>query len=564
MTTHIADHIHGGLRSWRLLRLLSMLSIALTGCFSPRFMKYDIDAYNRQYLEAEQRMILYNIGLLRHDQPPHFMMLTSVNQTRTFSANAAFQWTHLWNSLFIPSNGLNNGNVTTNGSNSYSIGPFAAGVVENPTYVFTPIQGQDFANRFETPLTDKFTLFLEDERWHSTAETQAEIVELFVQSLWLQHGRGAQDGVCKAGLYRNGRPSEFPGLTSAAFYLNFDKCVDYILRAELNYTMIDGIAHQVPTAVSGKPLPADLVTALAAGYEWTKNDGNFVLSNPVRLPAWLDYDPAVTPPSPKGAALVNPDPAFWLGKKGRLATKDIPDLSKVGSNYSWKRTNVGEYILIPDGYTWDATTGRLVRDSPSIPQDQPTYANEIVRAVWPVQQDYFYVELRQEKAPVLTDQQVARVCVEHSPTIASSHTENEFVWEHPTGSTTVADPSVSNVVCGYFSIGRLLEVLQSLAKKACDVPGAPSSKDQATDCSQSIFGVGPKAPPWAIVSSDYTYPGSDGKLITESIWTPVHHPGTPLGQRDERMFLLVYKLYQMSLVDTSKLVTGNVPITIAK
>lgn len=593
MTTHNTTRIRDRLLVWRILKAFtSLVLFTQTGCFGARYMKYDIDDYNRKYLAAEQSMLLYNIGLLRNDQPPHFMMLTSVNQTRTFSAGASFQWSYLWYSLLTPFNApavVNNGAIAQKGSNTYSVGPFTAGVVENPTYVFTPVQGQDFANRFETPLTDKFTKFLEDQRWAATDEEQAEIVRLFAESLWIQHGDPGQDAICKNQfLYKNWRPSESPSSQDlfGSGYLAFDRCVDLILSRSLNYTVIDGVAHQVPTAVSGKPAPADLVTALGAGYEWTKNGDNFVLSNPVRLPAWLDYDPEFTPPSPKEkSALTKLDPAFWFGTKGTTGVVEAPDLTKLAPNYSWKLADDGKYILVPDGYTLDPGQKHLVKEPPSVPPGQPAYADEIVRAVWPVQQDYFYVELRQEKAPLLTDKQVEKACVDQVPTttplnqgvgVSPAANPKILVSEHtadPRPSEINEVPAVRNVVCGYFKIGDLLEVFKHLAKKACDENIAHDPNDPNTDCSQSIFGVGPTVPSWALLSTDYTYPRTgDGKPVTESIWMPAHNPTTPLkagekiqlGQRDERVFLLVYKLYQMSLVDTSKLVTGNIPITISK
>jgi hypothetical protein len=594
MITQNTNCLRDRLLVWRVLKLLmSLVLLTQTGCYSfgAPYMSHDIDAYNRRYLAAEQSMLLYNMGLLRDDQPPHFMMLSSVNQSRTFSAGGGFQWSQALAAL-NPVTAIANvvsttKTVTTTSSslatgNAWEAGPFTVGTVENPIFTFTPIQGQDFANRFETSLTDKFTKFLEDQRWIATAEEQAEIVRLFAESLALKHGETWPDAPCKSNsLYPNARRSELPGLKDlfGGGYLAFDRCLDQIISDEnRSYTIIDGVAHQVPTAVSGKPAATDLVTALGAGYEWTTNGGDFVLSNPVRLPAWLDYHPEFTPPSPKDKSdRVELEPAFWFGTEDKKGVVEAPDLSKLAANYSWKRADDGKYILVPDGYAVDTNRRHLIKEPPFTPSDQPAYANEIVKAVWPVPQDYFYVELRNESDTLpqwLTDKQVENVCVDQAPTtvppgqrgaVSSAANPKMLISEHGAGHAPTKaneDPAVATVICGYFKIGNLLEVFKHLAKRACDETIAHDPNDPNTDCSQSIFGVGPKAPPWARISTDYTYPRpSDGEPVTESIWMPAHNPSTPKGQRDERVFQLVYKLYQMSLVDTSKLVTGSIPIT---
>src|ERR1700731_2215456 len=138
---------------WRRLRsLIGLMLVALAGCFGPPAMRYDIQEYNKQTVMSEQKMLLFNIGRLNQDLPPHFMMLATVSQSRTFTGTAGFEWD----------------NPTT-----WKV-PFSTTGTESPTIQFVPIQGQDFANRFEAPLTDKFTLFLEDREWFATdAEKEA-------------------------------------------------------------------------------------------------------------------------------------------------------------------------------------------------------------------------------------------------------------------------------------------------------------------------------------------------------------------------------------------------------
>jgi hypothetical protein len=519
-------------------------------------MRWDIDAYNREYLDAEKHMLLFNVALLRHDQPPHFMMLSAVAQTRSFSAGAQFQWSHVWYSLIFPFLSSKAGTVensraiTQRGSDTYSAGPFTAAISENPTFTFTPIQGQDFASRFESPLTDKLTYFLQDERWGSRDGLE-EVANLFADSLRLVHGDPQH---CAKGVYEHKR-FPFPGNQG---YQGLSGCLNYITHeSALKYTVIDAVGHQVPTVTpedtSSSPAATDVIGALQAGYEWIKHDDEAILANPVKLPAWLDYDPKFVPtptpsPTPSPTAptafgtvqVIRP---FWGPQSASPPWGSL--LYSLPPKYKWwQRRDNGQYVLLPDGYGLDINTPHptLREEKPAETNDQPAYSDEIVRAVWPAQLDFFYFELRQEASPRLTDPEVEKACVDQKDN----------------------DPHVARVICGYIKVAHLLEILRNLAKLACNVPDAPSSQDPVTDCSESIFGVGASAPAWADSSTTYTYiDGDSGVQTSESIWVPAHNPtqNLQLANRDRRTFLLVYKLYQMSLVDTSKLVTSTIPIT---
>jgi len=145
-----------------------LIAAVIQGCFGPPAMHYDIAAYNRDAETAEAEMLLYNIGQLSDERPPHFMMLQEVDQTRTFSAGGSFQWTHLTDSLFHLFGTTVATSVTTNGSDTYQAGPFTTSVAESPTVKFLPVQGADFFQRVESSQTDKFAFFLEEQRWYAT------------------------------------------------------------------------------------------------------------------------------------------------------------------------------------------------------------------------------------------------------------------------------------------------------------------------------------------------------------------------------------------------------------
>src|SRR6266851_10484372 len=122
------------------------------------------------------------------------MMLSGVDQTRQFSTSAGFQWTHLLNNLFVP---VGTSGVIANGSDAVQVGPFAAAYAENPLLRFIPIQGDDFAKRFESSLRDQLSLFLEDERWSAPPRELEELFQLLVQSLDLKHGDELAGGRCR-------------------------------------------------------------------------------------------------------------------------------------------------------------------------------------------------------------------------------------------------------------------------------------------------------------------------------------------------------------------------------
>jgi hypothetical protein len=609
------------LTGWRALKVLIYLTLGMvTGCFGPPTMHYDIQEYNKEALDAEEQMLLFNIGELHYQQPPHFMMLSSIAQSRTFSASAGFQWTDLWSSLFvIPGRAakgmVSSPSVTPKGTDTWQAGPFTAGATESPIFQFLPLQGQDFAQRFESSLTDKFVLFLEDQRWSSRASDKVALVTLFAQSLDLTHGE-ANGGPCTPGLLRNDS------------YTTFAECVQEIVGSQPYYVLIDS-GYPVPTTKSIPPLGADVVAALQAGYEWKEIGDKFVLTRPVRIPAWFDYSPnfASRPePNPKSD---EPLPPVWSSEPDPTKPPDWAENTGyyLPKGYAWKvyrvhldprRSAQRVYALVPDGYDLErdghgtlrrdakgnyipvkpreaaathVAIGARTKDSPiitatrgivagdvgsgivgtGIPSgttilavnattrtalmsdkadhdseapmsigdvDQFSYADEVVKDVWPVPQDYFYVELRKGEVDGAA---AARLC----------HSQTDNV------------DRANNVVCGYLKIGNLLQIMQRLADMACPYPSQDQT-DIARYCSQSVFGIGTSVPSWAENSAPYRHLVGPSKLQTESIWVPAHNPlvRPDLAERDRVAFFTLYKLYQTALVNTSSLVTGAYPITI--
>jgi len=220
--------------------------------------------------------------------------------------------------------------------------------------------------------------------------------------------------------------------------------------------------------------------------------------------------------------------------------------------YQWKSYEIrgkgsrNIYALVPDGYDLKPDgQGRYVlakHQEPVVSDatgNQFSYADAVVNYVWPDSPNYFYVELR--KGP-------------HTRKVNGAIAE----------STCFPEPNKefpdNNVVCGFFKIGNLLQIMQRLADMAC-TGGDPESVHEK--CPQSIFGIGKNIPSWADFSAPYQ--GVAG-INRKYVWVPAHDPkrDASLAHRDRYAFFTLYKLYQLSLVDTSKLVTGATPISISK
>jgi hypothetical protein len=446
-----------------------LLTLIIPGCFGPPAMHYDIGAYNRDAETAEAEMLLFNIGQLSNELPPHFMMLQEVDQTRTFSAGGSFQWTHLTDSFFHLFGTTPATSVTTSGSNTYQAGPFTTSVAESPTIKFLPIQGADFFQRVESSQTDKFAFFLEEQRWYSTYDEREWLTKLFAESLQLDRGDNIH---CPAGLYLNKWPEVNQTPRQAFYFDRFSECVSYIThRNDLRYGQINA-NHRISTYTGDGPTATDVLAAAQANYRWTSAAGDntpkttggnpYMLTAPVNIPAWLSV--------PLNVEQVN--------------------------------------------------------------------ANEIGDDLWPVANDYFYVELRNDKG-------TESVC-------------------HPSRGVGAGGlPAESKgVICGYFKIANLVEIMKRLGEMACTDTESNQQKNDAC-----VFGIGGGlAPRWADSSASFVYRSRLGINVTKTVWVPAHDPRKDArrAERDRYMFLMLYKVYQTSLVDTSKLVTGSTPITISK
>jgi len=338
---------------------------------------------------------------------------------------------------------------------------------------------------------------------------------LFTQSLDLTHG----DSRCPKGLYYNRRrgPDEKdpePGAPKHYYFDKFSECVEHILDRRLNYVEIDA-NHRIPTNTGAVPLAADVVTALTNGYKWI----NLRSSATTRQSVTADKDTTATEKTAKKT-----------GKKTHTHETTKTD-TVTGTEFA-----LVNQVKIPALLDYDPFSVPAPRSA----QDQMSYGDELVSQIWPVAYDYFYVEVRKktelrERAP--DDSTAKRLCA----TPGSS------------------DDQGNGPICGFFKVGNLLQIMQRLGDMCSDIRSA-QEKDAC------IFGIGSSAPTWADSSAEYV--SRPERVIDEkkSIWVPGHDPKDEqhLARRDRYIFMTLYKLYQMSVVDTSKLVTTAPAITISK
>jgi hypothetical protein len=557
--------------------LLSMIPLMLAGCFGPPTMHYDVQEYNKEVVSSEKEMLLYNIAELREDQPPHFMMLSNIAQTRSFSTGAAFQWTHLWNNLLLP---LMLTSPQTRGSNTYQTN-FNAATAENPTFSFVPVQGSDFAQRFESPLIDKLMLFSEDSNY-SLPQGQLEwIMELFTQGIEMRHHDDTiphHDDPCRLKYYINDsfsrrtytsqRTYTPPGQNIIEGWPDFSRCIKRIMESEGNLSQIDTY-HPIPGIAKPKDAPAatDVVSALQANLKWTDNDGK-QLADRVKITAWLNYHPSFKSPAKPYETQVDALIPIWWSS----AAKKQPNWGKLAytlpPNYVWSewkalqpiQGTLHEYVLLPAGDVLYCRPHSIINTDTDLKsrcypvpsnsrevqtqtqkQDQAaeasltniSYGDAIADYLWPTTYDYVYFELRGQD---MDDTEAGNECIKNKAKRAS------------------------NTVCGFFKIANFMQIMQRLGHMACDYDRQPKCDER------SFVAIGSSVPAWATNWAPYKW---TARVIPRKyIWVPAHKPqdsdSQGLGQRDIFMFFTLYKIYQLALVDTSKLVTGTIPITISK
>ena len=129
--------------------LAGLVALTFAGCFplGQFALRPTVIDYDWSYQDTEADLLLLNVARINLGEPPHFTILTGINNTvsATASISALFDWS---------------AGVKPPKGNVYQLGPFGASATESPLFNLVPIQGQDFFNHFESPLTDKFAYFM--------------------------------------------------------------------------------------------------------------------------------------------------------------------------------------------------------------------------------------------------------------------------------------------------------------------------------------------------------------------------------------------------------------------
>jgi hypothetical protein len=529
-----------------------LMILVLAGCFGPAGMHYDMQQYNKEVLSSEKEMLLYNIAALREGQPPHFTMLSNVSASRMYTASSTFTFTNLWNKLFLPANPSTTS--ATKGSNSYAAAA-TAGLTESPTIAYIPIQGQDFANRFESPLTaDKLNIFLEDITLTvGNREHENWFLLLVGQDLDILHGNSPKPEA----LGTIGPPlpirtaSVVPGPSVTANYecpekyINkevdydlFSNCISLISRESTDFSEIDA-NHllRTTTPLSKEPSASEVLTAQQANLNWVKDGSNYRLVTQVNLRGLLDYTPVFKEPAAPAGQNVdlanNLTPPWWETPGPGAPTGGLNfnlfynSKTPLPPNYHWHEWRDGKgvnkkYVLLPDKYVlWCHDHGSKCgiypeekpireRGAQPSPKEQRklefqqklefSYANKIADYLWPEQLDAIYVEMRKKQ---FTDEEAERECFP----------EPSAVHDQPDG---------KDLVCGFIKTGNLGVIMQNLARMAC----TPNPRVTGVNCpNRSVIGVGSKVPTWATDSAPYTqFPVPVYPIPKEWTWVPAHDP----------------------------------------
>ena len=272
---------------------------------------------------------------------------------------------------------------------------------------------------------------------------------------------------------------------------------------------------------SDAPKAADLVTAAQAGYRWKKtSDGGYALINPIQMPALVNFDlhdcKNATPKPGEpclGTAPESPPNGWGTSEE---APKPAELVSSLAAGYHWIRDpTLKRFVLEPA--PGKPTTEQPITIEPGLPD-----SDTIINRTLPYPRQYVYVELR-------------------------------------SGDPAKARCDNGKALCGYLRVGNFMSVMRRLSARTPKMCGA---------LSPTAFGVRSKAPPWAdrVVS----YPCLlNGKLTNGVIYIPNNQPGPDPenpgpADGDRETFLMLYKLYQTAIGDTSKLLPTTTPITISK
>jgi len=497
--------------STSIIVLTALLLTPLSGCFGPRALYRSMIQYDKYYQQSEVDLLLLNIARLRQNEPPHFMMLSSINNSVTFGAtlSSQFGWTA------NPPKG-----------NTYQAGPFSATSTEAPLFSIIPIQGQDFANRLYSPLTSHLSYFLLRDQYPET------LLLLMGQYLYVIDGNNTKKEEC----YKDTSKEKFVGLCSynndSSLPAQQDKFWFLVSQLEslkengglrMEKLGADLDAYEPPEEASSLPTATELELAAKDNFRWAREAYQLIDRRPgqqdkVLASSWnaptADQIAYAARKGYKWVPLATTEKTYELidERSGHIrralavsaavpTAKDIEAAAKDGFRWIAKGQETKQkYQLIRSAQYADKIFALFDFDMNG-PFEAPLSLAKIRRDVEPDPQDFIYVELR--------------------------HTQ----------------PKIK----GYIKTRDFVEILQFLAKSA----NVPADSRFPNGKSRRFVAGGQELPKFGVEASvsyeDYY------------LWIP---SSEATDRRDRQAFLWLYTLYQMSMVDASKL--PQIPVTIAK
>ncbi len=155
--------------TFRTTCLASLLSLTvLSGCASPVALHRAVLEYDWTVNRIETELLLLNIARMRYHEPIHFTVVSSIAATFDFRVNT----------------GITGRLTESPGVDSLSL-TLGSSVAENPTVSIIPVQGEEFAKRLLTPISENTIQFLA----HQGIDP-AILLRLMARGMILEDGEG--------------------------------------------------------------------------------------------------------------------------------------------------------------------------------------------------------------------------------------------------------------------------------------------------------------------------------------------------------------------------------------
>lgn len=225
----------------RVLVLVSLL-VPLGGCLGPVSLHHAVLGYDRTVNQIEQEMLLLNIARLRHRQPIHFTVTSSIAATFDYRSS-------------LTVGGVNTGPPSFF-SPSFTLGASAA---ENPTLSIVPIQGREFTERVLTPISEgKFEFLV----FQGSAIDM--VMRLMADGIEVQTPEGRFERFI---LNWPRRPEEYEEFRRIALQLAWLNANRKLFVGRLTFTEV------TRAALSGPPPAEEVRNAMEKDFRWRQLPG---------------------------------------------------------------------------------------------------------------------------------------------------------------------------------------------------------------------------------------------------------------------------------------------------